>query len=388
MRVGVYTDYTYHEAGGELHADRAFALFVARLAGLCERLVVLGRLDPTASRARYPLGEQVDFAELPYYSSLAHPFEAIRATRGSIRAFRRGLDELDVVWLLGPHPLAIVFAVIARAHGTRVVLGVRQDSLEYMRTRHPGKPHFHLLARLMEAAFRKLARRMPVVAVGPAVARRYRRSAAVLEIAVSLIEQADVVSAEAALARDYSGELTALSVGRLETEKNPLLLADILAELNSRGPRWRLAVCGEGRLAPELAARLEELGIADRAQLLGYVPFGEDLTRLYRGSHALVHVSWTEGLPQVLLESFAAGLPVVATDVGGIGAAVGGAALLVAPGDASAAASQLGRIADDATERRRLVEAGLDYVARHTVEIETARVARFLEHGDLGAHRS
>jgi glycosyltransferase involved in cell wall biosynthesis len=387
MRVAVYTDYTYHESGGELYAGRAFALFVAKLAGLCERLVVLGRLDPVGENAHYPIGGQVDFVALPFYTSLGHPFEAIRAFRGSIKAFRQSLDNVDVVWLLGPHPLAIVFALIARRRGKRVVLGVRQDSLAYMRSRHPGKPHFLFLAWVMEKSFRVLSRRMPVIAVGPAVAKRYADALAVLEIAVSLIRSDDVVSAEAALGRDYGGELTALSVGRLETEKNPLLLADVLSLLQDARP-WRLAVCGEGAMEAALAARLEERGVRDRAELLGYVAFGEALSRLYRDSQALLHVSWTEGLPQVLLEAFAAGLPVVATDVGGIGDAVGDAALLVAPGDAAAAANALGRIADDETERRRLIKAGLDYAAVHTVESETASVAHFLEFGGLEADHS
>jgi glycosyltransferase involved in cell wall biosynthesis len=385
MRAGVYTDYTYHQANGELHADRAFALFVAQVAGLVDRLVVFGRLDPGASRARYPIGEHVDFVELPFYASLAHPFMALRAMRGSIRAFRAALADLDVVWLLGPHPLAIAFALTARRQGKRVVLGVRQDSLEYMRSRHPGKPHFHFLAWVMDAAFRRLAKRMPVVAVGPVVARHYAGAAAVLEIAVSLVSRADLVDADRALARDYGGERTILSVGRLEAEKNPLLLAEVLAQLVQDDPRWRLVVCGEGAQAADLEERLHALGVADRAELRGYVPFGEELAEIYRSSHVLLHVSWTEGLPQVLLEAFAAGLPVVATDVGGIREAVGDAALLVEPGDAAAAARALGRIAEDESERRRLVRAGLDYAAGHTVESETASVARFLELGETGA---
>jgi glycosyltransferase involved in cell wall biosynthesis len=385
MRVAVYTDYTYHQSGGEIHADRAFALFVARLAAHCERLVVLGRLDPAGQRARYPIGSHVDFVALPFYSTLARPFEAMRGMRESVRTFRGALDDVDVVWLLGPHPLALVFARVARRRGKRVVLGVRQDSLEYMRTRHPGKPHFQLLARLMEGAWRRLARRMPVVAVGPAVARRYAHSPAVLEIVVSLISETELVDADVALARDYGDELTALSVGRLETEKNPLLLADVLAAINGEAPHWRLVVCGEGALEGQLRKRFSELGVSARADLRGYISFGTELNSLYRSSHALLHVSWTEGLPQVLLEAFAAGLPVVATDVGGIREAVGDAALLVEPGDAGAAARALGRIAEDDAERRRLVLAGLDYAATHTVETETASVARFLEFGDLEA---
>ncbi len=73
----------------------------------------------------------------------------------------------------------------------------------------------------------------------------------------------------------------------------------------------------------DLRARLDELGVADHADLLGYVPITGGLLDVYRSSHAFLHVSWTEGLPQTLFEAFAAGLPVVATAVGGVPDAVG-----------------------------------------------------------------
>ena len=53
--------------------------------------------------------------------------------------------------------------------------------------------------------------------------------------------------------------------------------------------------------------------MAERVDLRGYLPLDGGLLDLYRGADALLHVSWTEGVPQVLLEAFAAGLPVVAT---------------------------------------------------------------------------
>ena len=175
--------------------------------------------------------------------------------------------------------------------------------------------------------------------------------------------------------------MTALSVGRLDREKNPLLLADVLARLRQHDPRWRLVVAGEGPLEEELRARLAELGVADAAELRGYVPIDGGLPELYRTSHAFLHISWTEGLPQVLFEAFAAGLPVVATDVGGVAAAAGDAALLVPPGDAERPAAELGRVAADPALRARLVEAGLRQVRRHTLEAECRRVAEFLAEG-------
>jgi glycosyltransferase involved in cell wall biosynthesis len=169
----------------------------------------------------------------------------------------------------------------------------------------------------MELAFRLLGRFCSVVAVGPTLTEHYRKSRRVLELTVSLIDEANIIAPEAK-DLDYDGELNVLSVGRLDTEKNPLMLADVLAGLLEQDPRWRLIVCGEGPLEEKLAKRLRRFGIEDKAKLLGYVSHDDGLAELYRNSQMLLHVSWTEGLPQVLYEAFAAGLPVVATDVGGI----------------------------------------------------------------------
>jgi glycosyltransferase involved in cell wall biosynthesis len=239
----------------------------------------------------------------------------------------------------------------------------------------------HLAAALLEGTYRALGRRWPVVVVGPELARNYGRGRRVLPITVSLVSEDQMVELDDALAKSYDGELVALSVGRLEREKNPLLLADVLASLHARDPRWRLVIAGEGPLEGELRARLERLGVAGAAELRGYVPIDGGLAELYRSSHAFLHVSWTEGLPQVLFESFAAGLPVVATEVGGVPDAASGAALLVPPGDAERPAAELQRLADDPRLRERLIEAGLARVREHTLEAESRRVAEFLAEG-------
>jgi glycosyltransferase involved in cell wall biosynthesis len=120
------------------------------------------------------------------------------------------------------------------------------------------------------------------------------------------------------------------------------------------------------------------LGLSGRAELLGYVPMSERLLDLYRTSHALLHVSLTEGFPQVLVEAFASGLPVVATDVGGVAHGVGGAALLVAPKDARSAADALGRVADEQPLRERLASDGLERARGLTLEAQRERLLAFM----------
>ena len=324
------------------------------------------------------MGSGIGLAPLPFYPSLARPFQALPALGRSLAIYWRSLADVDCVWLLGPHPLAIAFAVLAVARRRRVVLGVRQDMPAYVRSRHPDRPLLRLAAWLLEGAFRILGRLVPVVAVGPALASNYRHSRELMEATVSLIGERDLVEPDVALERAYDGEVRVLAVGRLDEEKNPLLLADVLARLNTDSRAWRLIVCGEGELADELDARLSALSQRDRAELRGYVAFGAELMELYRTSHLLLHCSWTEGFPAVIPEAFAAGLPVVATDVGGVAETVGEAALLVPPGDAEAAAQAARAIASDEALRTRLVRAGGEYAAAHTLEAETSRLAEFI----------
>ena len=383
MRLGVYADLVYRRGGGVLTANRAFVQFVANLAPRLDELVLFGRLDRTPASHPYALdAPNIRFVELPHYESVARLGSVARAVGGSRRAFARELPSLDAVWLFGPHPLSLEFARIARGRRVPVFLGIRQDFPQYIGNRLPSRAWLWALgaAHGLEQAFRLLARTRPTVVVGEDLRRHYEGGRApVLATGFSLIRSSELVSLDEALARSWDGELRLLSVGRLDPEKNPLLLPEILAGLRAREPRWRLAVVGEGPLADDVARRAEELGVADSLDLLGYVPNGPRLWAEYRRSIAFLHVSFTEGLPQVLFEAQASGLPVVATDVGGVAAALDGGAtgLLVPPADAAAAVEAAERLRLDEALRRRLIEAGLANAAAETIDAQADRVVAF-----------
>ena len=159
--------------------------------------------------------------------------------------------------------------MLCRLRGRTVVLGVRQDTPAYVRRRHPGSAVMALLGSGLDAAYRGLARRWPTVVVGPDLARRYARAPRRHTLVVSLVREGDIVLGGAG--RSYDGELTILSVGRLETEKNPLLLVDVVSQLARDDRRWRLRVCGDGPLADSLRERLTAAGreLARRSSLDG-----------------------------------------------------------------------------------------------------------------------
>lgn len=146
-------------------------------------------------------------------------------------------------------------------------------------------------------------------------------------------------------------------VGRVSAEKGPDVLVAALARLASP---WRAAVLGDGPERHELAARAAALGLSPRLTWHGIVP---NAARLYTAFDVLVLSSRTEGTPITLLEAMAAGVPVVATSVGGIPDVVTPAeALLVPPEDAGALANAIAAVRQDpaaATVRARAARARL-----------------------------
>jgi glycosyltransferase involved in cell wall biosynthesis len=378
-RLAVFCDFSYRRDGDRITAELPFSLFLNALARHFATVTLIGRLDPTGARFPYEM-RGIELQPLPYYASGADLGAVMRALPAAMRRFWAVLARVDVVWVLGPNPpQAIVFALMALMRRKRLVLGVRQQLPRLIRHRHPGRPHVWAAAWVLEHMFRLLGRVSGVVVVGPELAREYRHSRRVHPALISLLSEDDVAAA-AQDHRDYGADtLRLLSVGRLDPEKNPLLMIDILRDALRTDPRWRLEICGDGSLAEALRSRAAELGVGDRLVMHGHIGFGEPLWELYRASHALLHVSMTEGMPQVLLEAFAARLPVVATAVGGVPEMAGGRALLIAPRSARAGAAALQRLLDDPAERARHVSAGVAYVSEHTLEAESTRLAEFLD---------
>ena len=280
---------------------------------------------------------------LPYYRRLSEPWTVLRSSISSLARFWRALGGVDRVWLLGPHPLGLAFAALAAVRRSRVVLGVRQDFPPTWSPATASRRSLRLAAASLERSVSLPGPPVPGGRRRPGDRPHYaRRTRAARDPGLAGPER-DLVAVERARSpplRRRAADDQRRAAGR--GEEPAAARRRVGAPAAQDGDRWRLIVCGEGPLQATLEDRLRELGVAERAELRGYVPYGPG-SRLYRTATRFLHVSWTEGLPQVLMEAFAAGLPVVATDVGGVAAAVGDAVRLVPPGDAGAAASALGR---------------------------------------------
>jgi glycosyltransferase involved in cell wall biosynthesis len=128
----------------------------------------------------------------------------------------------------------------------------------------------------------------------------------------------------------------------------------------------RLRLVGDGPQRAELQALAVTLGVGDRVDFVGAVPHAQVPAELRR-LDVFVAASRQESFGVAVLEASAAGLPVVATRVGGLPEVVdpGVTGLLVAPDDVPALAGAIAQLLDDGALRQRMGRAGRDWVAAH-----------------------
>jgi glycosyltransferase involved in cell wall biosynthesis len=174
-----------------------------------------------------------------------------------------------------------------------------------------------------------------------------------------------------------------IAVGRLARQKRPDLLVHAAARLRDRHPEIEVLLVGEGPERPAVERLVSELGLGGQVQLLGN---REDVPELLATAEAAVLASDYEGCPLSVLEAMAAGVPVVATHVGGVPEilADGSTGRLVEPGQPEALAAAIGDLLDDPVLRDSLgSEARRVARERFTRERMSAELAALYEtHAD------
>lgn len=273
-----------------------------------------------------------------------------RELPGALSRFLRILDVTRPDLLCAQGFKAVGFGVAARLTRGLPVIGVSRGW-----TDEGWK--VDLYNRLDKLGLRLMRR---VVAVSHAQARKVV-DAGVPESRVEVIHNAvrleprppgsprsDSLAVEMGIAPDVPIIFTA---GRLSEEKGHRVLVDAAERLAPESGA-HIVIAGSGALEPQLRERISELDprIAARIHLPG---FRTDVDRLYEAADVFVLPSYSEGLPNVVLEAVARGVPVVSTDVGGVREIIDDeSGWLVPAGDPAALAAALSSALADADERR------------------------------------
>ncbi|MCA9025592.1 MAG: glycosyltransferase family 4 protein [Planctomycetaceae bacterium] len=159
-----------------------------------------------------------------------------------------------------------------------------------------------------------------------------------------------------------SRKLVISAAGRLVPMKGYEHLIDAAAILSSQQVEYEIRIAGTGSLLTSLEEKAKHLGVSDRVTFYGHV---SEMGSFYEQADVFVFPSVsTEGLPLSVLEAMAAGLPVVATDVGGTREALrnGVDGFLISPGNAEELATSIVRLYESDDLRLQMGTSGRDRI--------------------------
>ncbi len=184
---------------------------------------------------------------------------------------------------------------------------------------------------------------------------------------------------DAAIRSFFGGSFAIGTAGRLSREKGHAILIEAVRRLLHRGIDARLAITGEGpeRCSLEATARCCKM-----SEAILFTGYRKDVRALLACLDVFVLPSLTEGLPLVILEAMEAGVPIVATRVGGVPGTLedGQAGVLVPPGDAVALEEGLSYVRDHQGEARLLARRARSlFQERHSVESMTMGYTKVYE---------
>jgi glycosyltransferase involved in cell wall biosynthesis len=158
------------------------------------------------------------------------------------------------------------------------------------------------------------------------------------------------------------------TVGRLTAIKQHRLFLETAQRIGQRDASALFIIAGDGELRQQLEASARTLGLEQRTRFLGW---RRDLPTIYAATDVFLLTSRSEGTPVALIESLAAGVPAVSTDVGGVRDVIDSsdAGLLAPFGDADALAAAVGALLADRSRRRAMGEHGRGaMLARYTLD--------------------
>jgi glycosyltransferase involved in cell wall biosynthesis len=153
-------------------------------------------------------------------------------------------------------------------------------------------------------------------------------------------------------------------IGRLAPQKNPGLFLEMARAVLRSGLKCGFLLVGDGPLRVALTDQARTLGIQEAVRFTGV---RNDVPRILRVTDLLVLTSDWEGLPNVILEALAAGVPAVATNVGGVGEllADGVTGYVISPRDLSTLVNRVIGMLNDKGFRAECGRRGQEYVQSH-----------------------
>ena len=268
--------------------------------------------EPAGARCSTPA---VQPGQSTRHSTLQSVWYSWRATRATAKVFRQ--DRLDIIHFLhGWYPSLELPVIASRLAGIPVRIS---DVWLEPETAWPTRRLHRSLIRLAAASATR------VRAMYPSMKSRLTSEFRIRPERITVVPY--WVDVEPFAQANGAGRLrTELAIplrcrvvtvpARLSKEKGHAVLLEAIAKLDGTARDVRFLLAGDGPLRKELRQQVAAKGLTDHVTFLG---FRTDMPAIFSASDLVVLSSFTEGIPGALLEAMAAGKPIVATEVGGVG---------------------------------------------------------------------
>jgi glycosyltransferase involved in cell wall biosynthesis len=230
------------------------------------------------------------------------------------------VDQCDTLIIMIPSPISKLVFNIAKARNKKIILLVRQDIVEMNRTRYVGfKKYFaNYFSNYYHNYFLNFLNEsnIYVITSGEKLAIKYLNySNNVYSFADSRYLIHDIISKRNLRNISFSDKIHFLFVGRLEVNKGIFLLLEFAKKYSAK---ILLTIIGDGLLTNFVQNYILENNLSNTIVYLGHIEFGPNLLNYYKKSDFFIFPSYSEGLPQVILEAMACGCVIFSSNVGSI----------------------------------------------------------------------
>jgi glycosyltransferase involved in cell wall biosynthesis len=387
VKRGLTLGVVYHmpfwqtDDGALWEAEGSFARYIDSLAPYFEQVLLAVPVfdTPPASGTRVRAAN-VRLAPLPYFPGPRQFYPQLATVYRRLRTF---IAQSDVVHLRIPTPAAIVAFHLARKMQRPVfalVVGDYRALLPHLPYAGLKRVLFSGYVALEERAVARIARGSLLFANGAALRRKHERdNPRVVETKTTTLQATDIVTRfDTCLRRP----IRLLTVSRIDPRKNLRVLPEAVANLRRQGHDVSLDIVGPpiGLIGEEerdaILRNAAQHCVGDHVRLPGAIPLDE-LIALYRGYDIFVLPTGPgEGIPRVLLEAMAAGLPIVTSASSGIGSLItdGENGVLLDTPSAASVARAIASLIASAPDRQRLIRNGYETARAHTLDAQAASI--------------
>ena len=290
----------------------------------------------------------------------------------------------DGIWITDFTPITHVIILFARLLNIPVFLYIRGDQTkEIVAQKYTGIKALlsSCYLKYMELFTPKVLSYVNTIFAGQALEKKFAQfTKSSFSLTVSALNRRDIDGIKISfrpLTREY---IRILYVGNLVPIKGLETLIMSLSDLRDLGVKFHATIVGTGPLQQSLENLSKQKGIMENVSFKGHVPFGNELFSIYKSSDIYVLPSFSEGSPKTVSEAMAFGLPVVASNVGGIPYIVHDKidGVLFPPGDVESLTKAIAYLQSNPEVLRQMSIAAYSNGKDLVEEVQVGRLSQFL----------